>query len=171
MRISLIAAMDKNRVIGKDNKLPPWKAPGDLKRFKELTTKKVVVMGRKTWESIKSMTPPDKEVLPDRVKIVISTTMEPDQDKILIVDSLEFAIYFAKSMIQKFNMPDEIMVIGGGKVYTEALPLASRLYITKVNGEFEGDTFFPEVDFSKWKLTEQQTFDTHEFNTYDKEQS
>lgn len=168
MKLSLIAAMDEKRGIGKDNKLPGWKAPGDLKRFKALTTGKVVIMGRKTFESIRAMTPPEKEVLPDRVKIVISTTMEPDKDKLVIVDSLEFAIHFAKSMIHKFSMPEEIMVIGGGQVYLAALPIATTLHLTMVKGEFESDTFFPDFQsVRKWNLSATEDFETHSFHTYD----
>jgi dihydrofolate reductase len=168
MKLSLIAAMDEKRGIGKDNKLPGWKAPGDLKRFKALTTGKVVVMGRKTFESIRAMTPPEKEVLPDRVKIVISTTMEPSGDKLIVVDSLEFAIHFAKAMIQKFSMPEEIMVIGGGQVYLAALPFATTLHLTMVKGEFESDTFFPDFQSSgRWTLGATEDFETHSFHTYD----
>ena len=168
MKVSMIAALSENRVIGKDNKLPPWKAPGDLKRFKELTTNKVVIMGRNTYQSIRDMTPKEKEVLPDRLKIVISTTMEPE-GKILVVDNLEFAMHFARAMIAKFKMPEEIMIIGGAKVYQTALPVSDRLYLTRVKGEFEGDTYFPAVDFSSgWKLVEEQVFETHSFNTYDR---
>lgn len=168
MKLSLIAAMDEKRGIGKDNKLPPWKAPGDLKRFKSLTTGKVVIMGRKTFQSIRDMTPPEKEVLPDRIKIVVSTTMEPANDKVLVVDSLEFAVHFAKSMVQKFNLSDEIMVIGGGQLYTAALPIASTLYLTMVKGEFECDTFFPDFQSSgKWQVSVTEDFDTHSFQTFE----
>lgn len=170
MKLSLIAAMDEKRGIGIGNKLPPWKAPGDLKRFKALTTGKVVIMGRKTFESIAAMTPAGKEVLPDRMKIVISQTMEPDEYKVLVVDTLEFAVHFAKSMIHKFKMPEEIMVIGGGQVYTSTLPLATTLHLTMVKGEYECDTFFPDFKGTgKWNLSASEDFETHSFHTYDRE--
>ena len=172
MKLTLIAAMDEERGIGKDNQLPLWNAPGDLKRFKALTTSKVVIMGRRTFESIRDATPAGKEILPERLKIVVSTTMEPDEHKVLVVDTLEFAIHFAKSMIKKFNMLDDIMIIGGGRLYQAALPIASTLQLTMIKGIYKCDTFFPEFQkLKKWVLSSSEEFETHSFHTYDRDSS
>ena len=157
--VALVAAMDKNRVIGKDNKLPPWKAPGDLKRFKELTTGKVVVMGRKTFESI-------GKPLPNRLNVVISRTLEKIPG-IHVFPSLDEAIHGAAGMARQFNFGLEIMVIGGGQIYEQALPLASKLYLTQVEGEYEGDVRFSEINLVEWELTAlEEVPPTHSYLTY-----
>jgi dihydrofolate reductase len=169
MKLSIIAALDENKGIGKDGKLPPWNAPGDLKRFKELTDKKIVVMGRNTFQSIRDITPPEKEVLPGRIKIVVSTTMEPDKNKILVVDSLAFAMHFAKNMVIKFNIPQEIMIIGGAQLYEEALPLSSKMYLTLIKGTYDCDVRFPEFSKTLWTESSKEDIgDTHSFVTFDK---
>ena len=159
--LCLIAAVAENRVIGKDSKLP-WHIPGDLKRFKEITMDRVVIMGRKTFESI-------GRPLPKRINIVVSTTMPP-QSEVLVSPSLTSAIDMGRSFQAHFKLPEEIMVIGGARVYQESLSLAGRLYLTKVVGHYEGDTLFPELDLTTWKVSKQEDFPTHSFVVYDRKQ-
>ena len=132
--LSLIAAIDNERNIGKDGQLL-WHIPKDLKRFKTLTMGKPIIMGRKTYDSI-------GKPLPGRKNIIITT-----QDLIIngatVVHSLEQAISEAKE-----EKPEEIFIIGGQKIYELALPVADKLYLTLVHGSFLGDTKFP--DYSKF---------------------
>jgi dihydrofolate reductase len=158
--VAIIAAMDKNRVIGKDNKLPPWQAPGDLKRFKSLTEGKVVVMGRKTFESI-------GKPLPKRLNLIVSRTMQPSEG-VYVARNLDEAIHQAADLGRQFNFGEEIMVIGGGEIYNQTLPVAHRLYITRVNGEYEGDAFFPEFNENEWELSAQEDLPTHSYLTYER---
>lgn len=161
--VSVIAALDKNRVIGKDNQLPKWEAPGDLKRFRQLTEGKVVVMGRKTYESI-------GKPLPRRLNLIVSTTMSGDlPPTVYVAKDFQSAIHEAVNLGRRFNFGEEVMVIGGAQIYEQALPIADRLYLTLVEGEHEGDTFFPEIDEDKWKVISVETFPTHSFLTYERQ--
>ncbi len=135
--ICIIAAMDKNRVIGKDNKLP-WRISDDLKNFKKLTTGNTVIMGRKTFESI-------GKPLPNRNNIVISTSM-PQTAGIDVCNSFEESIIKAKSYGK------DIFIIGGAAVYEQAIPFADKMYISYVKGEYKGDVFFPEFDEKAWHV-------------------
>lgn len=144
--ITLIAAMDKNRVIGNKGTLPNWKAPGDLKRFKDLTLNKLVLMGRNTWESL-----PGGTGLSNRVNMVLSTSMkELPLDGPFIANSITMAL----SKIIDLGMQDKILVIGGGEIYKQTIEMADVLEITKVNGEFEGTVYFPEINPKLWTVTE-----------------
>ncbi|MEK4229282.1 dihydrofolate reductase [Solibacillus sp. FSL H8-0538] len=134
--ISLIVAHDKNRVIGYDNGMP-WHLPGDLQYFKEMTMGKPVIMGRKTFESI-------GRPLPGRRNIVITRNTEFTAPGIETVPSLEAALDLVSEV-------EEIMIIGGEQIFKLALPLADKLYITLINHEFTGDTYFPTYD--DWTLT------------------
>lgn len=138
--ISIIVAIAKNRAIGKNNKLL-WHIPDDLKRFKKLTSGQTIIMGKKTWESL-----PVKP-LPNRRNIVI--TDNPD-DK--FTDSL--AVFSIDEAIEKSNYQDENFVIGGGSIYQQFMPHAQRLYITQVHQDFDGDIFFPDVNFDDWQEIE-----------------
>ena len=129
--ISLIVALDKNRVIGLNNAMP-WHLPGELQYFKETTMGKPIIMGRKTFESI-------GRPLPGRRNIVITRNPQYDAEGIELALSLDEAIKLAGDV-------DEIMIIGGQQIFTESLPLADRLYITEIDHEFEGDTYFPEYE-------------------------
>jgi dihydrofolate reductase len=137
-RISIIAAIaEKNRAIGKANKLL-WHIPKDLKRFKGLTVGHVIIMGQKTFDSI-------GKSLPGRTSIVISRNPEFHPENIIIAESIEESLAKAKK-IEK----EEIFVIGGGQIYQQFMPIADKLYLTIVEGEFEADTFFPDYsEFSK----------------------
>lgn len=129
--ISLIVAHDKNHVIGLNNEMP-WHLPGDLAYFKKVTMGKPIIMGRNTFESI-------GRPLPGRQNIVITRNKQYQAARTDVVHSLEAALELVKD-------EPEIMVIGGQQIFTEALPLAERLYITKIDHEFEGDTYFPTYE-------------------------
>jgi dihydrofolate reductase len=154
-RIAIIAALGaKNRVIGRDNKLL-WHIPEDMKRFKALTTGHPVIMGRKTWESL-----PEKfRPLPARLNLVITRDMTYEARGASISSSLAAAIARAKSA----EGGDEIFIIGGGQIYTEALPLADRLYLTLVEDDTEGDVFFPEYER---EFTNVLSDESHESNGF-----
>src|SRR3989338_8105608 len=136
MIISLIAAMDKNRVIGKDNSLP-WKLPEDMKRFRGITKGKPVIMGRKTFESI-------GRPLPDRKNIIITRDRNYKAEGCIVVNSKEEALNAAKGS-------EEVMIIGGEQIFEEFLPIANKMYLTFIDKEFEGDAYFPEYDNAEWK--------------------
>jgi dihydrofolate reductase len=143
--LSLIVAMDRNRVIGLDNKLP-WHLPADLKRFKELTTGHHVVMGRKTFESI-------GKPLPGRTNVVVTRQHDYKADGIKVVHSLDAAIWLTRGDPEPF-------IIGGGELYKEALKYVDKLYVTEVDTHVErGDAHFPELDPGQWKLVEKLTHD------------
>lgn len=137
--ISLIVAVAKNNVIGKDNKLI-WHISEDLKRFKQLTTGKTMIMGRKTFESLPG-------VLPNREHIVVT------RDKNFTIDSDKVEVaYDLNSLIKEYiNSDEEIFVIGGADIYKQMLPYASKLYLTKIDKDFDGDTFFPEINYDEFK--------------------
>jgi dihydrofolate reductase len=138
MKISLIAAFSENRVIGIDNRIP-WRITEDLKRFKKITLGHTVVMGRKTYESLK--TP-----LPGRKNLVLSRQKNYKADGALVCRSLDEAITKSED-----EGEEEVFIIGGGQIYEEALPISDRLYITLIHKEIEGDTFFPTVPDNKFK--------------------
>lgn len=143
MIISMVAAMTKNRVIGKDNQMP-WHLPADLKHFKQVTLGKPVVMGRKTFESI-------GRLLPGRRNVVISRSTPADAKGAEWVTSLEQAF----RLVQQH---DEVMVIGGAEIYRQCLPLAQRLYLTEIDLSTEGDAYFPDYQSEKaddWRLIEE----------------
>lgn len=148
MTISIVAAIGKNRELGKNNKLL-WHIPEDMKRFRQLTTGHVVIMGRKTYESI-------GRPLPNRINIVITRDKKKLQsikrlNDLIICSSLEEAVEKAKHEIRSSRLPDEIFIIGGGQIYQQALPVTDKLYLTIVEGNFDADTFFP--DYSEFKKT------------------
>ncbi|NLY80702.1 MAG: type 3 dihydrofolate reductase [Lysinibacillus sp.] len=134
--ISLIVAHDKNRVIGYENAMP-WHLPGDLQYFKETTMGKPMIMGRKTFESI-------GRPLPGRRNIVITRNIEYRQEGIEVVSSFEEALKLVGDA-------EEIMVIGGEQIFKLALPIADRLYVTLIDYEFKGDTYFPAYG-DEWKV-------------------
>ncbi len=145
MIVSLIVAVSENNVIGKDNDLI-WRLPKDMKFFKEKTLGHFVLMGRKNFESI-----PEKfRPLPDRVNIVVTRGDMKSDGNLHVVDDIQKGIDFA------FNGgEDELFIIGGGEIYRQSLEIADKIYLTRVHSEFEGDTFFPEIDEEKWLLLSQ----------------
>jgi dihydrofolate reductase len=151
MRVSLIAAMDRNRLIGKGNQLP-WHLPADFAHFKSVTMGKPIIMGRKTFESI-------GRALPGRQNIVLSREQSFAAENIDIARDFDQALALAPSA-------EEIMVIGGSTIYQLALPRAQRIYLTVVEAEFEGDAWFPDFDMSEWLLTEQSFSEIDEKNAW-----
>lgn len=136
--LSIIVAMDKNRLIGKDNDIP-WHIPHDLKHFKNTTTGHTIIMGRKTYESL-------PKPLPNRPHIVITSDKNYTTHKeVKIVHSIEDAILAAPDN-------EEVFVVGGAKIYEQFLDKVNKLYLTFIDHAFEGDTYFPEIDFSQWEL-------------------
>ena len=137
--ISLIAAVAKNRVIGKDNQLL-WHLPEDMRYFRETTRGKAVIMGRKTWESL----PDSFRPLPGRHNIVVSRNPSYQATGATLVTSLDEA----KSKAGEAN---EVFIIGGAELYQQAMQIADRLYLTEIANNFEGDAFFPEVLPQVWE--------------------
>ena len=142
MRVALIAAVAKNGVIGSDGVIP-WRLPGDLKHFKEITMGKPLVMGRRTYESI-------GYPLPGRFNIVLSRNKSFLAGGVTVTHDLNYAFKIAEDEASKSEV-EEIMVIGGSKIYRETMPLAQRLYITEIHNTFDGDVTFPKINPIKWK--------------------
>jgi dihydrofolate reductase len=141
MKVSMIAAIGKNRVIGKDNKLI-WNLPDDMKFFMQTTSGHHVIMGRKNYESI-----PEKfRPLPNRTNIVITRQESYVAPGAIVVNTLVRALEIARQ-----NKEKEAFIIGGGQIYELAMDSADYLYITEIDAEFEGDAFFPEFDKAQWQ--------------------
>ncbi|TFH75383.1 dihydrofolate reductase [Gammaproteobacteria bacterium LSUCC0112] len=158
MRLALIWAMSRNRVIGRNNALP-WYLPEDLKYFKQVTMGKPIIMGRKTYESI-------GRPLPGRTNIVISRQPDLHIDGVKVLDSLDAAIRYAEN-ICLINGVDEAVVMGGAEIYALALPRADRLYMTQVHAEVHGDAYFPEIDLNDWHELGRDDFSASGANPYD----
>lgn len=151
MKISLVAAMGFNRVIGKDNAMP-WRLPADLRHFKEVTMGKPVIMGRKTFESI-------GRALPGRYNIVVTRDMGYKAQGATVVHSSGEALAAAGEV-------DEVMIIGGQSLYEEFLPRAETLYLTLVEAQVQGDTFFPEYSHADWEELSREAHDADARNPY-----
>jgi len=136
MRVALVVAMGRNRVIGRDNALP-WHLPADLRHFRAVTLGKPVVMGRRTHESI-------GRPLPERTNLVISRGTNYRADGCIVLPSLEAAFEYCRDGA-------ELMVIGGASLYRQALPRAQRIYLTEIQQDFAGDTEFPQLDTDAWR--------------------
>ena len=152
--ISLLAAMDRNNVIGYNNDMP-WHLPNDLKYFKETTTNQTIIMGRKTYESI-------GRALPNRRNIVLTRSQNNFPDDIEVINDLED--------IRKLSdaQPDEeFFVIGGGHLYKQVLPFADKLYITEIDAAFKGDTYFPKFSSDNWEQISKVKGEKNEKNHYD----
>ncbi|OJH40092.1 dihydrofolate reductase [Cystobacter ferrugineus] len=140
MMLSAIVAMASNRCIGRDNTLP-WRLPADLQRFKRLTMGHTLLMGRKTYESI-------GRPLPGRTMLVVTRQQDWAPEGIEVAHSLEEALARARG--------DEVFLAGGAQLYEQAMDRVRRLYLTRIDREYEGDAFFPEVDLSTWRLTAEE---------------
>ena len=158
MKLALIWAMARNRTIGKDNQLP-WRLPNDLKYFKQVTTGKCVIMGRKTYESL-------GKPLPNRENIVITRQADFPASGVHCVSSLEDAIALAQELSVALQQ-DEVIVMGGAQIYALALPMADRLYITHVHADVAGDTWFPEFDLHAWQQQHREEYPASGDNPYD----
>lgn len=137
-RISIIAAMARNRVIGIDNTLP-WRLPEDLKHFKALTLGHHILMGRKTWESL-------GRPLPGRTSVVITRSQNLQVPGCLVANSIAEAVAACDN-------DNEIFFIGGEELYRQALDVADRIYLTEIKADFSGDAWFPEFDTNLWRET------------------
>lgn len=153
MKISLIVAVAENDVIGHNNQLI-WHLPNDLKQFRRLTTGHCIIMGRKTFDSI-------GKPLPNRTSIIISRNPDFQIENCITVNSLEKAISKAKEIEN-----EEAFVIGGAEIYRLSLPLADKIYLTKVYHDFEGDALFPTIDKTVWQETKREDFETDEKHLY-----
>jgi dihydrofolate reductase len=139
-KISIIVAIAENYAIGKDNDLL-WHISKDLKRFKELTKEHTVVMGKRTYFSLPT------RPLPNRVNMILTDVENEEIDGCLMAYSIEDAL-------EKMDPEKENFIIGGGSIYKQFMPLANKLYITRVHKSFDADTFFPKISDDEWKLVE-----------------
>ena len=147
----MIAAAAENNALGKDNDLV-WHLPDDFKRFKRLTSGHHIIMGRKTFESF-------PKLLPNRTHVVITRKDDYNPDSTIVVNSLKEAIRVSKLDEQPF-------IIGGGEIYKLGMEVADRIELTRVHGEFEADTFFPEINKEDWKLVKEDFHEKDEKHNY-----
>lgn len=145
MKLSHIAAMAENRVIGNEGELP-WDIPEDLKYFMKTTRDHVIIMGRKTFETL-------EDPLPKRLTIIVTRQKDYEAEGCIVVPSLSAAIEEAKKHIPPY--PEEVFICGGGEIYSESLSMVDKIYLTKIDEEFDGDAYYPEVDWSKFKKVSQ----------------
>jgi dihydrofolate reductase len=150
--IILIAAAGLQNELGKDNELL-WHLPNDFKHFKSLTAGHYIIMGRKTFESLPG-------ILPNRTHVVITRQPDFSPEGVMIVNSLDAAL----SLI---SAEEDTYVIGGGEIYQQALPLAHRIELTRVNAQLQADTFFPEINPAEWELVHEECHPSDERHTYD----
>lgn len=151
MRI-LIAATSQNNALGKDNKII-WHLPDDFKRFKELTSGHHIIMGRKTFESF-------PKPLPNRIHVVITRQKNYNPEGCIVVNSIEEAFEICPKT-------EDIFLIGGAEIYKLGLPFTDKIELTYINETFEADAFFPEIDFSEWKLTNEEFHPKDEKHAHD----
>ncbi len=153
MIISLVVAAANNNAIGKDGTMP-WHLPNDLRHFKNVTWGMPVVMGRKTFDSL-------GKALPGRKNIVITRQPGWKAENAVSVASIEDALFLARETDAR-----EVMVIGGGEIYRTVFAKAKRIYLTRVDGDPDADTFFPAVDPKEWRLVSQKNYEADEKNDY-----
>ena len=152
--LSIIVAKGKNNIIGKENKLV-WSLPADMKRFRELTTGHVIIMGRKTFESL-------GKILPNRKHVVF--TQNPD----FKVDDENVQIVHSMLEIKEYiDNDEENFVIGGAMIYSLLMPHVTKMYVTEINKDFDGDTFFPKINLDIWKETRREKGTQDEENKFD----
>lgn len=152
--ISFLVAMDKNHVIGYKNDLP-WSLPLDLKFFREVTTGHTIIMGRKTFDAI-------GRVLPERENIVITRQDKDFPEGVQVINDVETIYEWNRDQPDK-----ELFVIGGGHIFEQTFPHADRMYITLIDHEFDGDTYFPPFNEDEWTLTHKEKGIKNEENPYD----
>ncbi|MEQ9143777.1 MAG: dihydrofolate reductase [Parvibaculaceae bacterium] len=143
MHISFVVAIAENSVIGQGGDLP-WKISGDMKHFKAVTLGKPIIMGRKTWESF------PRRPLPGRPNLIVTRNADYDAPGGEVFTSVEAALARAKELCGELGV-DEIMILGGAEIYAATLPMADRIYLTRVHASPEGDTSFPDFDPADWK--------------------
>ncbi len=145
--LAMIAALAERHVIGRDN-IMPWHLPADLKHFKAMTLGKPIIMGRKTWDSL-------GRPLPGRLNLVVSRQPDLQLDGAETFTNLEAALVRAEQWAREQGV-DELMLIGGAQLYTQALGRAQRLYLTRIDAQPEGDAFFPAFDENEWQCVDSQ---------------
>ncbi|MFS0863277.1 dihydrofolate reductase [Fredinandcohnia sp. 179-A 10B2 NHS] len=151
--ISLLLAMDKNQLIGKDNDLP-WRLPADLAYFKRVTMGHPIIMGRKTYDSI-------GRPLPGRENIIVTRDRNYQVEGCKVVHSIDEIVQLGS------ETKEELFVIGGSEIFKEILPYADRLYITEIDEVFEGDTYFPAFKKNEWNLISSEKGIKDEKNPYE----
>lgn len=151
MTLAIIVATDLNGLIGKDNDLP-WRLSADLHYFRQITMGKPIIMGRRTHESI-------GRPLPGRENIIITSDQDYQAEGCTVMHSLQ-------SALQHCEQHQEVMIMGGASLYQQCLPLADKIYLTQVDAELSGDTWFPEWDKTQWQCISQQDHPADENNDY-----
>jgi dihydrofolate reductase len=151
MTLSIIVAVSENNVVGINNRLP-WYLPADLKRLKSVTMGHHLIMGRRTFESL-------GRPLPGRTSVVITRNKNYKAEGAVVVSSLKEALEVVKNDAEPF-------IFGGGEVFREALPMVNRIHMTRIHQDFDGDTFFPELNESEWKETLREDYEPDEKNKY-----
>jgi len=151
--LSHIVAASENNVIGSMNNLP-WTLPNDFKYFKNKTWGMPVIMGRKSYESL-------KKSLPGRINIVVTNKKDWHPADVYVANNIDDAIEKAKESDAK-----EIFIIGGGEIFRQTIGMVSRIYLTRVHATIEGDTFYPEINKDQWKLVSEQAFPADDKNNY-----
>ena len=144
MKITLVAAIASNNVIGKENSLP-WNIPEDLKRFKQMTSGNTILMGRKTFDSI-------GRPLPNRQNIVMTKDENFEREGIKVINDFDEALELIK------ESKEDVFVIGGSKIYELFEPVANTLAITRILKDFEGDAFFPDINWELWQIEKEENF-------------
>ena len=152
MQLSIIVAMDRNRVIGRGGALP-WHISSDLKNFKKITMGKPILMGRKTHDSI-------GKPLPGRENIILTNNKKYSAEGCTVKNTLDEVYSYCEKQL-------ELVVMGGAILYSQTLDKADKLYITKVNASVNGDTFFPEYKSSQWREISRESFNADENNEFD----
>jgi dihydrofolate reductase len=148
--VSMIVAASENGVIGKDGDMP-WRLSADLKNFKAITLGHTIIMGRKTWDSI-------QRLLPGRQTVIVTRQSEFKVDGAIVVGSLEDALVATED--------ESPFIVGGAEIYRLALPFVTKIYLTRVHAEIEGDTWMPEVEFSQWNKLESVSHPSDEKNSH-----
>ena len=155
--ISHLVAVSKNLVIGVDNNLP-WNLKADLAHFKKYTLDKIIIMGRKTYESI-------GRPLPNRINYVVSRTLNEIPGTV-VFNSLENAISAAEQANIKMNRDNEIVIIGGGHIFQETSESMNKLIITRVDCDIDGDIYYPDIDLTRWDLIKTESYEKDSENDY-----
>ncbi|MGL4358770.1 dihydrofolate reductase [Cetobacterium sp.] len=154
--LSLIVAMDENNLIGKNNYMP-WDIPEDLKKFKEVTTDNIIIMGRKTFQSI-------GRALPNRINLVLTKDKNFSSDNVDVFHSPDEALRKAFSLQKELNK--KIFIIGGKTIYEYFLPQINELHISHIKGSFFGDTHFPEINLSNFNIIEEIEYKDFTYRRY-----
>jgi len=158
MKIKIVAAIGKNSELGMAGDLPAWKLSADMDRFKKLTSGSVVVMGRKTYESLPERFRP----LPGRVNVVLTNDQSWSKPGVVVCHKVS-------EVFDKYKNENSIWVIGGAQIYNEFIKIADELHITHVDGEFSADAYFPEIDKDRWAEYQKEKSDAGEKNSHSTE--